>query len=153
MSTQSQKTTLWATISLVFYGVFWFYLLLYLSGVLDVRQHGGVYPIAALAATLVAALTSPYRASLRWAYANSADQPPRPPRLTVYAGMAVIWFVVLWLGLRILEWISVSATGGSRWPVSDASGLLVVAGLTIVGTALFALLHLRAYKKLTKQIV
>jgi hypothetical protein len=148
MNGPASKGSRWNTLALVFYGATWFYLLLYFSGVLDVKRYGGVYALALLAATLIAALTSPYRAAPRWHAVPAPGTSPRPPRVAAYAAMAAVGFLVLWLGLRLLEWISVSLTGSSRWPVSSLTGLLTVAAVALVGTALFGLLHLRAYRKL-----
>ncbi len=151
MHHSNDKSSLRSTFALVFYAITWFYLLLYFCGVLDVQRYGGVYALALLAATLIAALTSPYRAAPRWPDAPTPDAPPAPPRLPAYAAIAAVGFVTLWLALRVLEWISVALTGASRWPVSSLTGLLVVAAIAIAGAAGLALLHRRAYRKLAEK--
>jgi hypothetical protein len=155
MDHPSRKAVPWSTLALVFSGIMWFYLLLYFCGVLDVRRYGGVYALAMLVAVLIATLTSPWRAAPRWDAEPTPDtpadkRPPRPPRLLDYAGMAVVGFIGLWTVLRLLEWISVGLTGAVRWPVSSLTGVLAVAAIALASAAAFAVLHLFAWRKLSK---
>jgi hypothetical protein len=142
--------SVWSTLSLVFYGVLWFKLILYFSGVMDVQRYGGVYALALFAATLIATFTSPYRASPRWHDAATLNRPVQPPRLLTYVGMAGMVFVLVWLLARIMEWISLSLTGAARWPVSNLSGVLVVAAVAVISTSVFALMHVRLYRQHTR---
>lgn len=148
MKPTSRRSIFLNAYTLCFSSAFWFYLILYAAGLVNVREHGLILALALFAAAAAGALTSPFVVVAR----ESLDEPqgqaaPRAPSARFYTVQAIVWFVVMWGVLRVLEAVSVHLGNAPRWPVSGLFGALVVAAIALFGTLFLAGWHWLRYRR------
>ncbi|MDZ3822057.1 MAG: hypothetical protein U0S76_00470 [Pseudoxanthomonas sp.] len=150
MSTSGTRAWSSPRFLLVAQGILAYHLILYFCGVLDVQRLGHVYFLAGLIAALLVTVGQPWFAVARVEAPPSPGTTPVPPSPGRYLALAVAWFGILWLLLRLLEWVSTALTGAARWPASSLPVSAGLAGLVLVVVLLMAWGHLRLWRRLAR---
>jgi|SRR5690606_2152137 hypothetical protein len=140
----------WEKVGLIWCGVIWFYLTLYLAGVLDIQRFGFVAAAAAFLSCGIATIVTPWLEVRRAASVDTSPpegDKPVPPSYRRYATTALAWFGLVWVYFYAMERAAIATTGQARWPVSTLTSTLLVA-LAIAGfIALLAALHYRSWRR------
>lgn len=134
-------------LTLIFMSIFFYHLILYLTGVLDIKAYGAVIYLGMLASIAIVFFTTPYQV------VNVA--PPLPggrvgvvrPRVPRYLLFAATTFTLSWVFFYALERLAIAFQNQASWPVSSLSGAALLALASCVFTLLIAVGHYRLYRQ------
>lgn len=136
----------WSKFAMAWTAVIWFYLTLYLSGVVTTQQ-GLLIFLAALFSCVMATVLTPGLEVRRAAEPEpDSGRVPQAPRFGRYLMWALGLFLAVWGYLYAVEQAAAWIGTQPRWPVASVkhAGIIALAAFALMG--LLAILHQRAWR-------